>query len=270
MTARTPVCPTSSPVRPRSAVTDVPAQVTFWPQLTIAEHDSDHLNPMDSDSSDRMASSIRGMLGPARTNPRRPPMALPTFVVPTLATPMHHPTPSHPFMGISSPIQAMSPPQDIFYPHPPQGSTLRNPGPPPQTQYIPRPQFQPPPMPAPILRRVPPPLPPVPQHHHAPPPPPPPLPFLPHLGMLPQLAVYYYQMPPQYEGPKVKDPDVFTGKDPMKLPTFLGQCAMAFLAKSSQFQNDRDHIIFAASYLRDSALAWWLPCMVKDPPDPIT
>jgi hypothetical protein len=85
-----------------------------------------------------------------------------------------------------------------------------------------------------------------------------------------QPAVYYYQMPPHHEGPKVKDPDIFTGKDPTKLPTFLGQCAMAFLAKSSQFQNDRDRIIFVASYLQDSALAWWLLCMVKDPPDLIT
>jgi hypothetical protein len=255
MMTRTPVRPTSSSAHPRSTVTDIPAQVMFWPQPTITERDSDHSNPRDSDSSDRIASSIRGMLGPAGTNPQRPP------TVPTLATPMHHPTPSCPFMGISSPIQAMSPPQDIFYPHPPKGSTLRNPGPPPQPQYMPRPQFQPLPMPAPILRRVPPPPPPVPQRHHVPPPPPPPpvppappLPFPPHLGMPQQLAVYYYQMPPHYEGPKVKDPDVFTGKDPMKLPTFLGQCAMAFLAKSSQFQNDRDCIIFAASYLRPSRL----------------
>jgi hypothetical protein len=98
MTSRTPVCPTSSSACPRSAVTDVPAQVTFWPQPTITERDSDHSNPMDSGSSDRVASSIRGMLGPAGTNPRRPPTAPPTYAVPTLATPMHHPTPSCLFM----------------------------------------------------------------------------------------------------------------------------------------------------------------------------
>jgi hypothetical protein len=162
MTTRTPVCPTSSSDHPRSAVTDVPAQVTFWPQPTITKRDSDHSNLMDSDSSDHVASSIRGMLGPTRVNPRRPPMAPPTYAVPTLATPMHHPTPSRPFTGISSPIQAMSPPQDVFYPHLPLGSMLRNLGPPPQPHYVLRPQFQPPPMSAPILRWVPPPLPPRP------------------------------------------------------------------------------------------------------------
>jgi Retrotransposon gag protein len=67
------------------------------------------------------------------------------------------------------------------------------------------------------------------------------------------------------EGPKLKEPDVFTGKDSTKLTAFVSQCTMWFYAKPRKFQREEDRVFFAASYLRDLASAWWMPILSQQP-----
>jgi hypothetical protein len=67
------------------------------------------------------------------------------------------------------------------------------------------------------------------------------------------------------DGPKLKEPDVFTGRDPAKLAPFISQCIHWFLAKPRRYTNDRDQVLFAASYLRDLASTWWMPIIAENP-----
>jgi hypothetical protein len=59
----------------------------------------------------------------------------------------------------------------------------------------------------------------------------------------------YYPMPSMDEGPKLKEPDIFMGKDANKLTPFLTQCIQWFIARPRKFQSQQDHVIFVASYL---------------------
>ena len=70
-------------------------------------------------------------------------------------------------------------------------------------------------------------------------------------------------MQQQDEGLKLKEPDVFNGKDPAKLPIFISQCVQHFFAKPTRYANDRSRVLFAASYLRDIASAWWMPNLTR-------
>jgi hypothetical protein len=80
----------------------------------------------------------------------------------------------------------------------------------------------------------------------------------------------YYQLPQQNDDTgKLKEPDVFTGKDSAKLPSFITQCTHWFLAKPRKFPTERDRVLFAASYLRDLANQWWMPTLTMQPPPPI-
>jgi hypothetical protein len=81
---------------------------------------------------------------------------------------------------------------------------------------------------------------------------------------------YVYYLPQQNEeGVKLKEPDVFTGKDSAKLPPFITQCTHWFMAKPRKFPTERDRVLFAASYLRDLANQWWMPLLTQTPPAPL-
>jgi hypothetical protein len=125
----------------------------------------------------------------------------------------------------------------------------------------------------------------VPPHHGGhpmPPPPPPPgppgsgpgWPFGGHPPQPPPQAAQpyyiYYPLPQHHEeGVRLKEPDVFTGKDPAKLPSFITQCAHWFMAKPRKFPTERDRVLFAASYLRDLANQWWMPLLTQAPQPPL-
>jgi hypothetical protein len=68
------------------------------------------------------------------------------------------------------------------------------------------------------------------------------------------------------EGPKLKEPDVFSGKDAAKLPIFVSQCVQHFLAKPNRYQTDRARVLFASSFLRDTASSWWMPKLTEPSP----
>ena len=68
------------------------------------------------------------------------------------------------------------------------------------------------------------------------------------------------------EGPKLKEPDVFNGKDAAKLPVFISQCVQHFLAKPNRYQTDRARVLFATSFLRDNASSWWMPKLTQPSP----
>jgi hypothetical protein len=68
------------------------------------------------------------------------------------------------------------------------------------------------------------------------------------------------------EGPKLKEPDVFSGKDAAKLPVFISQCVQHFLARPSRYQTDRARVLFAASFLCDTASSWWMPKLTQPSP----
>ena len=62
----------------------------------------------------------------------------------------------------------------------------------------------------------------------------------------------------------VRNPDVFDGKDPKKLPTFLSQCRINFRDRPKAFRDDRQKVNYAISYLKDSALTFFTPTVETD------
>src|SRR4051794_6414795 len=117
---------------------------------------------------------------------------------PPSAVPLAQPTPQ--YMG-------MGPPSDPS--HPSSSPSTPPPRGPPVPPYLP-PQGPPPP----------PPPPPLPGNLHALSPGPPPRPG--------PLQYIYYPVGTVEPGPKLKEPDVFTGRDPTKLTPFISQCVHWF------------------------------------------
>ena len=60
------------------------------------------------------------------------------------------------------------------------------------------------------------------------------------------------------EGGKVREPDLFTGREPKKLKTFISQCMLYFWS-SSEYDDDAKKVNFALSYLQDVAQEWFEP-----------
>jgi hypothetical protein len=58
---------------------------------------------------------------------------------------------------------------------------------------------------------------------------------------------------PALREPKIKEPDMFSGHDPSKLYGFLVHCKMAFRSQLLRFTLESAHIIWAGSYLTDTA-----------------
>jgi Retrotransposon gag protein len=56
---------------------------------------------------------------------------------------------------------------------------------------------------------------------------------------------------------KLREPELFTGKDPKKLKAFIFQCQLYF--RKSDFDSDSKKVTFALSYLRDVAQEWFEP-----------
>jgi hypothetical protein len=54
---------------------------------------------------------------------------------------------------------------------------------------------------------------------------------------------------------KLREPELFTGKDPKKLKAFIFQCQLYF--RNSDFDSDSKKATFALSYLRDVAQEWF-------------
>ncbi len=65
---------------------------------------------------------------------------------------------------------------------------------------------------------------------------------------------------------RVRDPDIFDGKDPEKLRTFLFQGILNFKDRPSAFVRDEQKVNYMISYLSGDALGWFEPSMVD--PDP--
>jgi hypothetical protein len=67
---------------------------------------------------------------------------------------------------------------------------------------------------------------------------------------------------------KLREPELFTGKDPKKLKTFIFQCQLYFC--NSDFDSDSKKVTFALSYLRDVAQEWFEPGisrLTNEPPE---
>src|ERR1700731_1278319 len=58
---------------------------------------------------------------------------------------------------------------------------------------------------------------------------------------------YIYYPTSSDDGPKLKEPDVFMGKDLAWLTMFISQCVTWFLGKPQKFTTDWDHVLFATS-----------------------
>ena len=58
--------------------------------------------------------------------------------------------------------------------------------------------------------------------------------------------------------PHTSDPEYFDGRR-STLRNFLAQCRIVFLAQPSRFPTERHKVIYASSYLRDVAFAWFQP-----------
>jgi hypothetical protein len=56
---------------------------------------------------------------------------------------------------------------------------------------------------------------------------------------------------------KLREPELFTGKDPKKLKAFIFQCQLYFW--NSDFDSNSRKVTFALSYLRDVAQEWFEP-----------
>jgi Retrotransposon gag protein len=56
---------------------------------------------------------------------------------------------------------------------------------------------------------------------------------------------------------KLREPELFTGKDPKKLKAFIFQCQLYF--RNSDFDSDSKKVTFALSYLQDVAQEWFEP-----------
>lgn len=56
---------------------------------------------------------------------------------------------------------------------------------------------------------------------------------------------------------KYRTPDTYNGSNLEKLRTFLSQCNVYFRAKPNAFIRDYNKVMFAVSYLHDSALQWF-------------
>jgi hypothetical protein len=76
-------------------------------------------------------------------------------------------------------------------------------------------------------------------------------------------------MPAADEGSQLKPPDAFTGREASKLPSFITQCSLWFMAKPTRYASDTSKVLFAASYLRDLADKWWMPVVAEQPRSPI-
>jgi Domain of unknown function (DUF4939) len=67
---------------------------------------------------------------------------------------------------------------------------------------------------------------------------------------------------------KLREPELFTGKDPKKLKAFIFQCQLYFW--SSDFDSDSRKVTFALSYLWDVAQEWFEPGISRltdEPPE---
>jgi Retrotransposon gag protein len=66
---------------------------------------------------------------------------------------------------------------------------------------------------------------------------------------------------------KLREPELFTRKDPKKLKAFIFQCQLHFC--NSDFDSDSKKVIFALSYLRDVTQEWFEPGIFRLTDEPL-
>jgi hypothetical protein len=71
---------------------------------------------------------------------------------------------------------------------------------------------------------------------------------------------------------KVKEPDTFDSTDSSKLDEWITQVTLYFTANPTVYESDEDKVVFALSYLRRQAAAWFQPDLLgglsEDEPEP--
>ena len=65
--------------------------------------------------------------------------------------------------------------------------------------------------------------------------------------------------------PKVANPEYYQGQR-NKLSTFITQVAMVIALQPSRFPNEKSKVLYAGSYLRDTAFLWFQPWVTATPP----
>src|ERR1700676_1875527 len=69
--------------------------------------------------------------------------------------------------------------------------------------------------------------------------------------------------------PKIKEPEMFSGHDPSKLYGFLAHCKMACRSQPSRFTLESARIIWAGSYLTDTARQWFQRLIMESEESPV-
>ena len=69
--------------------------------------------------------------------------------------------------------------------------------------------------------------------------------------------------------PKIKEPEMFSGHDPLKLYGFLVHCKMAFQSQPLQFTLESVHIIWAGLYLTNTVQQWFQCLIMESEESPI-
>lgn len=67
---------------------------------------------------------------------------------------------------------------------------------------------------------------------------------------------------------KVRKPDPFDGSDSHKLQTFLTQLSIVFRSDRRSYANNETKVLYAISYLKGTALAWFEPDLHDHRKDP--
>lgn len=110
-----------------------------------------------------------------------------------------------------------------------------------------------------------------------PPPPPPTQPVDPTTSLAQAIALLAQSTqslrgPPSTPTPartKIREPDTFDGSEPKKLRPFLVQLTLNYQDHPHAFPDDRAKVIYAISYLKGNALAWFEPDLLDSAPGPL-
>ena len=72
-----------------------------------------------------------------------------------------------------------------------------------------------------------------------------------------------------FKGPTARAPDSFDGTKPAKLRSFLAQCRLVFLNHDKRFQQNRNKVLHAGSYLTGVVADWFEPFTRDNGPEAI-
>lgn len=66
----------------------------------------------------------------------------------------------------------------------------------------------------------------------------------------------------------INPPDSFDGSDTSLGAAFVNQCEMVFRTRSTEYQDDKERVNYAANFLRGAALRWFIPFLSVTPRPP--